>query len=322
MRFDSVGVIGLGFLGRGIAASLLAAGLRVIAVESQQQALVEARRYIENAIAEIVSHGGMLAQEAVPWTERYSASTSLADLKCCPFVIESVTEDLAVKRSLFDELEGMVAADVPIASNTSALPITLLQQARKYPSRFLGMHWTEPAYATRFLEIIRGDHTSDAAIDAAMELGRVTEKEPCIVNQDIPGFIANRLGYAMYREAANLLELGIADIETIDRVSCNAFGTWAAFCGPFRWIDITGGPELYAKAMTGVLPTLSAPSEVPSSFRERRERGERGTINGRGFYTYQEGDAERWQKLRHEHAWAIRSLQGHSHPLKNDNEAT
>jgi 3-hydroxybutyryl-CoA dehydrogenase len=322
MRFDSVGVIGLGFLGRGIAASLLSAGLRVIAVESQQQALVEARRYIETAISEIVSHGGMSAQEAVPWTERYSASASLADLKCCPFVIESVTEDLAVKRSLFDELEGMVAADVPIASNTSALPITLLQQARKHPSRFLGMHWAEPAYATRFLEIIRGDHTSDAAIDAAMELGRVTEKEPCIVNQDIPGFIANRLGYAMYREAANLLELGIADVGTIDRAFCNAFGTWAALCGPFRWIDITGGPELYAKAMTGVLPTLSTLSEVPSSFRERRERGERGTINGRGFYTYQDGDAERWQKLQHEHAWAIRRLQDHSHPLKKDNEAT
>ncbi len=318
MRFDSVGVIGLGFLGRGIAASLLAAGFRVVAIESRQQALEEARRYIESAISDIVSHDAMPAQEAGPWAERYSASSSLADVKGCSFVIESVTEDLAVKRSLFDELEGMVAADVPIASNTSALPITLLQQARKHPSRFLGMHWTEPAYATRFLEIIRGDHTSDAAIDAAMELGLLTEKEPCLVKQDIPGFIANRLGYAMYREAANLLELGIADVETIDRAFCNAFGTWAAFCGPFRWIDITGGPELYAKVMTGVLPTLSALSEVPASFRERRERGERGTINGHGFYTYQDGDAERWQKLRHEHAWAIRRLQDHSHPLKND----
>jgi 3-hydroxybutyryl-CoA dehydrogenase len=322
MKFDSVGIVGLGFLGRGIAASLLSVGLRVIAVEKQLQALVEARRYIETALSEIVSHGGMSAQDAAMWTERYSASGSLADLKGCSFVIESVTEDLAVKRSLFDELESIVAADVPIASNTSALPITLLQEGRKHPSRFLGMHWAEPAYATRFLEIIRGDHTSDTAINAAIELGRVAGKEPCIVQQDIPGFIANRLGYAMYREAANLLELGVADVETIDRAFCNAFGPWASLCGPFRWIDITGGPELYAKAMTGVLPTLSAGPEVPSSFLEKRERGERGAINGRGFYTYQDGDAERWQKLQHEHAWEIRRLQDHSHPLRKDNEAT
>jgi 3-hydroxybutyryl-CoA dehydrogenase len=321
MKFDFVGVVGLGFLGRGIAASLLSAGLRVIAVEKQQNAMVEARRYIETAISEIISHGGMSSPEPVPWAERYSASSSLADLKCCPFVIESVTEDLAIKRRVFDELETIVDADVPIASNTSALPITLLQQARKHPSRFLGMHWSEPAYATRFLEIIRGDHTSDTAIDAAVELGRIAEKEPCIVRQDIPGFIANRLGYAMYREAANLLELGIADVETIDRAFCNAFGPWAALCGPFRWIDITGGPELYAKAMTGVLPTLSGLPEVPSSFREKREQGERGTINGRGFYTYQDGDAERWRKVQHEHAWEIRRLQDQYHPLRNDNEA-
>jgi 3-hydroxybutyryl-CoA dehydrogenase len=322
MKFDSVGVIGLGLLGRGIAASLLAAGIRVIAVETRQQSLLEARRYIETAISEIVSHGGMSSQEAVSWAERYSASASLADLKGCPFVIESVTEDLAVKRIVFDQLETIVAADVPIASNTSALPITLLQEGRKHPSRFLGMHWAEPAYATRFLEIIRGDHTSDVAISVAMELGRATEKEPSIVKQDIPGFIANRLGYAMYREAANLLELRIADVETIDRAFRNAFGLWAALCGPFRWIDITGGPELYAKAMAAVLPTLSALPEVPPSFRERQARGERGTINGRGFYTYQDQDAERWQKLQHEHAWEVRRLQGRYYPLSNDNETS
>jgi 3-hydroxybutyryl-CoA dehydrogenase len=320
MKFDSVAIIGLGLLGRGIAASFLSAGFRVIAVETHEAALIEAGRYIVNAISEIAAHGGMSSEEAFSWTERYSASNSLTDVKNCPFIIESVTEDLAVKCSLFDQLETIVAEDVPIASNTSALPITVLQTGRRHPSRFLGMHWTGPAYATRFLEIIRGEHTSDTVTDAATELGRATGKEPCIVKQDIPGFIANRLGYAMYREAANLLELGVADVETIDRVFRNAFGPWAPFCGPFRWIDITGGPALYAKAMTGVLPTLSASSDVPPSFRERQERGERGTINGRGFYSYEEGDAERWQKVQQERAWEILRLQDRFVPLTNDRE--
>jgi 3-hydroxybutyryl-CoA dehydrogenase len=318
MKFDLVGVVGLGLMGRGITASFLGAGLRVMAFDTRQQALTETGVYIETAMAEMAGHSEV--QYAVPWTDRYRTAGSLAELEHCAFVIESVTEDLAIKRALFDKLETIVAADVPIASNTSALPITLLQQGRKHPSRFLGMHWAEPAYATRFLEIIRGDQTSEAVIDAAVELGRATEKEPCVVNQDIPGFIANRLGYAMYREAANLLELGIGDVETIDCAFRNGFGLWATLCGPFRWIDITGGPELYAKVMAGILPTLSSVAEVPATFGDRRERGERGVINGRGFYEYHEGDSARWQKLLHEHAWEVRRLQEQYYPIANDPE--
>jgi 3-hydroxybutyryl-CoA dehydrogenase len=303
MKFDCVGVVGLGLMGRGITASFLGAGLRVIAVDTRPESLTEARVYIESAIAEMVKHGA--SQPADPWPDRYRVAHSLADLEQCAFVVESITEDLAIKRALFDQLETVVGADVPIASNTSALPITLLQQGRKHPSRFLGMHWAEPAYATRFLEIIRGDLTSDTVIHAAMELGRATEKEPCLVNQDIQGFIANRLGYAMYREAANLLELGIGDVETIDCAFRNAFGLWATLCGPFRWIDITGGPELYAKVMAGILPTLSSVAEVPRSFRDRQEN----------FYAHEDGDAARWQSLLHEHAWEVRRLQEQYYPL-------
>jgi 3-hydroxybutyryl-CoA dehydrogenase len=313
MNHGLVGVVGLGLMGRGITASFLGAGLRVIAVDTRQESLAEAHAYIESAIGEMVRHGA--SQQTVPWADRYCVAGSLAELEPCAFVIESVTEDLAIKRALFEELEAIVAPGVPIASNTSALPITLLQQGRKHPSRFLGMHWAEPAYATRFLEVIRGDQTSDGVIDAAVELGRATEKEPCVVNQDIQGFIANRLGYAMYREAANLLELGIGDVETIDRAFRNVFGLWANLCGPFRWIDITGGPELYAKVMAGILPTLSSVMEVPPSFRERQEQGERGALNGRGFYTYEDGDAARWQSLLHEHAWKVRLMQQEYYPL-------
>ena len=319
MKFDPVGVIGLGLLGRGITASLLGAGFEVIAVETRPQAVQEAHAYIAEAVSELIGHGGSPSQKALSWTERYRFSNSLADLKPCAFVIESVSEDLAVKLQVFDDLEDIVGADIPIASNTSALPITSLQAGRKHPSRFLGMHFAEPAYATRFLEIIRGEQSSDACIGLATELGSATGKEPCVVNQDIPGFIVNRLGYAMYREAANLLELGIGDVETIDCASRNALGLWATLCGPFRWIDITGGPALYAKAMAGVLPTLNNRPEVPNIFREKREIVERGA-GQTGFYSYEEGEIERWRKLLHEHAWEVRRLQTRYYPLTDDDE--
>ena len=315
MKLDSVGVIGLGFLGRGIATSLLAAGLNVVVFDTRQEAYDEARTYIEEAFLEMARHDGSSSKAAESWQERYNASPSIDALKSCAFVIESILEDLGAKHRVFDEIETIVGENVPIASNTSALPITVLQRGRRFPSRFLGMHWAEPAYATRFLEIIRGEQTSEEALDATMALARRIGKDPCIVDQDIPGFIANRLAYAMYREAAYLLELGAGDVPTIDRAFRNACGLWATLCGPFRWIDITGGPALYAKAMTGVLPTLSNSGELPAIFAEKQSRGERGALDGRGFYSYEAGEAERWQKLLHEHAWEVRRLQQRYYPL-------
>jgi 3-hydroxybutyryl-CoA dehydrogenase len=136
-----------------------------------------------------------------------------------------------------------------------------------------------------------------------------------LLQQDIPGFIANRLGYAMYREAIHMLESGIADAETIDRAFRNACGLWATLCGPFRWIDITGGPALYAKAMGRVMPTLSATGELPKTLQTMLAENRRGVINGKGFYDYEPEDASRWQALLHEHAWEVWRLQQRYSPL-------
>ena len=316
MSIDPVGVVGLGLLGRGIAASLVGAGVHVIAFDISEPARQDAFSFIENAIQEMVSHGVLAPEAAATWPGLLTICDSISLLKPSAFVIESVNEDLSVKRQVFEELEAIVGQDTPIASNTSALPITLLQQGRTHPSRFLGMHWSQPCYATRFLEIIRGEHTSDTSLQLAVGLGRRVGKEPSMVNRDIPGFIINRLSYAMYREAAHLVELGVGDVETIDQAFRNAVGLWASFCGPFRWIDITGGPGLYGKAMAGVLPDLAGSSEVPALFTALE--GARGALDGRGFYTYEPGDAGRWQKLFHEHAWELKRLQERLHPPAED----
>ena len=171
------------------------------------------------------------------------------------------------------------------------------------------MHWAEPAYATRFLELIASEQTSAKVLQAALDLARRNGKDPSVLKKDLPGFIVNRLGYAMYREALSLLEEGIADAETIDRSFRNACGLWASLCGPFRWIDITGGPASYARAMSGVLPGLNNSSEVPPTLAKMRDEDYRGTLDGRGFYSYQPGDAQRWNDILHRQAWAILRLQ-------------
>ena len=316
MNHRTVGVAGLGLLGRGIAACLLGHGFRVIAFTRQESTHAEARGYIGRAIGDLVQRAGFPPALREEWPARYVPVRAFEPLAECEFLIESVLEDVAVKQEIYDRLESVLPPEVPIASNTSALPISRLQQGRRHPERFLGMHWAEPAHATRFMELVRGQQTSDAAFRAAAALARSIGKEPSLVLKDVPAFIVNRLGYAMYREAFHLLEMGVADVETIDRSCRNALGLWATMCGPFRWMDLTGGPALYAKAIAGVLPTLSNATELPKLMTDLVESDARGMANGRGFYEYSEEEARRWEELFREHAWTVRKLLDQYFPLE------
>ena len=155
--------MGLGFLGRGIAACLLAHGLRVVAIDRSAESRREAEAYIDRAMHELVEHCGFPADLPQKWRDRIKFVDDWQPFRDVDFVIESVIEDIEIKNQVFDELEHVVSHQVPIASNTSSLSVTLLAERRKYPERFLGMHWAEPAYATRFIELIRGEKTSDAS---------------------------------------------------------------------------------------------------------------------------------------------------------------
>ncbi len=315
MSIETVGVAGLGLLGRGIAACFLSRGFRVIAFTRSESTHAEARRYIAQAIDELIEHAGFPPALAGEWDDRYRAVDSCKTMGDCDLVIESVVEDATAKREIFDQIEAVVAPGVPIASNTSALPISRLQADRRHPERFLGMHWAEPAHINRFLELIRGEQTADEPFDAVAEMARRIGKEPSLVQKDVPGFVVNRIGYAMYREAMNILESGIADAETIDRSVRNALGLWATMCGPLRWIDLTGGPALYAKAMEGVLPSLSNTTELPDTLKKLRDADARGIANGRGFYEYTEEEAAAWEELLLKHSWNVRKLVDEYFPI-------
>ncbi len=306
---QTVGLAGLGFLGRGIAACLLAHGYRVVAWTTGRDTHEQARDYIAMALREMEAHQVVSQEIATTWETRYLRASEFDAFAECSFVIESVTEDLGIKQSVFDRIEAAVGPAVPIASNTSALPISLLQRTRKNPERFLGMHWAEPAYATRFLELIRGEQTGDEAMHQAISLAEAVDKDPAVVQRDVPGFIANRLGYAMYREAIHLLESGVADVETIDRAFRNACGLWATFCGPFRWMDITGGPALYAKVMQTILPDLASSPELSQTMQQKLAAGELGVQDGQGFYKYDSSAEALWAGKLHAHAWTVWDLQ-------------
>lgn len=313
---ERVAVVGLGLLGRGIAARFLASGFTVIALDPSEAQRIAARERIAQMMGELIDAGGLSEILRAEWPARYTATDDYAELNGCTFVVESVTEDLAVKEQALDAIEAAVAPETVIASNTSAIPISRLQQGRRHPSRFIGMHWAEPAHATRFMELVRGDQTSDAASAAAARMAERLGKEPSLCQKDVPAFIVNRIAYAMYREALHLVETGVADVETIDRAVRNTLGLWATICGPFRWIDLTGGPELYAHAMERVLPTLSKDDAVSPTMQALAESGARGIANGRGFYPYTPEEAQRWEELYRRHAWRVSQMLDEYFPLQ------
>jgi 3-hydroxybutyryl-CoA dehydrogenase len=312
---QTIGVAGLGFLGRGIAACLLSSGFRVIGYTLGDEVRAEARKHITSAIDDLVTRGGLPASLREDWPTRYIEARSVAELAPCDFVIESIFEDLDAKVKLFDEIEAVVGPAVPIASNTSALPISALQRGRKHPERFIGTHWAEPCHLTRFLEVVRGDQTNDATAAAAMEMAKRAGKDPALVNKDVEGFIVNRMGYAIYREAFWLLENGVADVETIDRAFRNAICVFANIAGPFRWMDLSGIPA-YAAVMKRLWPQLSTATEVPETMRRVVESGAKGISNGRGFYQYTPEEAERWERVLIENVWRVRDLQRELEQMK------
>jgi 3-hydroxybutyryl-CoA dehydrogenase len=312
-----IGVVGLGLLGRGITACLLERGFDVVAVVPTPAEHAAALPVIEQMLGELVRHGAAPQELLVQWRSRLVQVTQWEPLAACSFVIESVNEDLALKQSVFEEIERVIGEEVVIASNTSAIPISVLQQGRQHPQRFVGMHWAEPAHATRFLELIRGEATSDATMLRAEELGRRLGKDPTICQQDVPGFIVNRIAYAMYREALHLVETGVADVETIDRSLRNTLGLWAASCGPFRWIDLTGGPALYGRAMQHVASGLRSDTTLPEPLAELLRQDARGISNGHGFYEYTPEEAHTWEDRQRRHAWQIKDWLDAEFPIQH-----
>jgi len=315
---ESIGVVGLGLLGRGITACFLAHGFHVVAVDRNRVQRAKAGRPIGRMIDELVEIRGFPTRLTKEWTARYMPTGDFAHLRGCQFLVESVTEDPAAKEEALGLIEEVVAMTAIIASNTSAIPISQMQRRRRHPGRFIGMHWAEPAHVTRFMELIRGKQTSNATYKAAAAMGRRLGKDPYLCRKDVPGFIVNRIAYALYREALHLLDSGVADAESIDRGMRNALGLWATVCGPLRWIDLTGGPEGYAKAMKQVLPTLSKADNISPVMQKLVDSGARGIRNGRGFFNYTPKEAHRWEDLYHRHALRVTAMHDEYFPLHKE----
>jgi 3-hydroxybutyryl-CoA dehydrogenase len=302
----TVGVVGLGLMGCSITTCLLMAGHEVIAVAPLAIDLEHAedriREHLANSEKEgLVKNGPGHYLKKLRLTEDYRL------LKPCGLVIECTLENLEIKKSVYQKIESNIKADAILTSNTSAIPISILQLQTAHPERFLGLHWAEPSHTTRFLEIICGELSDVKMGEYLYKIAHAWGKEPTLVRKDIRGFISNRLMYAMYREAFHLVENGYASIEDVDRACRNNAGYWMTLVGVFRWMDLTG-VAAYHTVLKDLFPTLSNATGVPKLIDDIVKAGGKGVTNARGFYDYTEEEARLWEQTFKEFSYDIRKL--------------
>jgi 3-hydroxybutyryl-CoA dehydrogenase len=305
-ELNEIGVVGLGLMGCSIITALLIAGNKVVAVAPLPSDMDNAANKILHYVEEAYEHEFSIYTSNENFT-RLTLTQNYADLKNCTLVMECVTENIDIKKQVYAKIENEISASAILTTNTSAIPITVLKDFVKHPNRFLGMHWAEPAFTTRFLEIVCSPASDIKIAEHVYKMAAGWGKEPTLVRKDIRGFITNRIMYAMYREAFYLVENGYATIEDVDRTCRNDGGHWMPFCGLFRYMDITG-LQAYYNVMKDLFPTLNNQTAVPKLIADIAESGGNGIINGNGFYKYTKEEAAAWEKAYEEFAFDISRL--------------
>ena len=301
-----IATIGLGLMGSSIATCLLAAGHKVTSLVLDVEKGRQAQTKILNFLKQLKDEQ-MLDEDPSVVIGRMEVTDDINKLAGFEIIIESIHESVEDKQRLFLRLEAVVSPTTIIGTNTSAIPVTILQQGLKHPERLLGIHWGEPAHVTRFMEVICGNSSSVEYANKIMVLAESWGKEPSLVRKDIRGFITNRLMYALMREAFFLVKINYATYEDIDRACRNDMGSWMTLAGPFRYMDLTGIPA-YLTVMTGLFPELDNSTSAPDFMKEIVAAGAKGTSNAHGFYNYTNETAEKWEETFVDFTYDIRDL--------------
>ncbi|WP_341836592.1 3-hydroxyacyl-CoA dehydrogenase family protein [Chitinophaga pollutisoli] len=288
-----VGVVGLGLMGSSIVASLLMSGHYVVGIAPLPEDMEAGPRRIREQLVQCAA-AGLLVEPVDACLSRLTVTDRYSALRDCRLLQECVVEKVDIKKQVYRKIAAVAALDAVITSNTSAIPISTLQQLVPAPERFLGLHWAEPAYATRFLEITCGDQTAPEHADWLFRLAHGWGKEPTLLRKDIRGFITNRLMYAVYREMLHLVEKGLVTAEDADKAFRYDAGSWMTLMGIFRRMDYTGLEDA-AAIFKSWFPRLSNHTGVPLIMRRMVREQARGIHDGNGFYAYTPQDARRWE---------------------------
>ncbi len=282
MEIRTIGVVGGGQMGSGIAQVSLMSGFNVVLNDVSDDILGKSRAVIGKGLDILVRKEKITAGDRTRMAENLRTTRNLSDFSSCDFVVEAATEREELKLSLFRELDASVPAGNILATNTSSLSITRIASVTARPDKVIGMHFMNPVPMMKLIEVVRGVRTSTETFDRTMELARTLGKEPVPAN-DFPGFVANRILLPMINEAVYALMEGVGkaeDIDAIMRMGANHP------MGPLALADLIG-LDTCLEILKVLQEELGDPKYRPCPLlRKTVEAGHLGKKTGRGFYVY------------------------------------
>jgi 3-hydroxybutyryl-CoA dehydrogenase len=287
---STVAVIGNGIIGHGVAQIFAMAGREVRLIGRAEPSLSAALRKIEANLKEFAAHGLIEASTTREILERIEPTTDLNRAAGCDLIIEAVTENLDLKRDIFARLDRLCPPPAVLASS-SGQPASALANRVEHRERLLAAHFWYPPQLIPLVEVCGGPETSAAVIAWTCQVLRDAGKEPAIIDREVPGFIGNRLQFAMLREAWSLWARGIASAEAIDAVVRTSFGRRVGITGPLESADMGGLYTMYHFGKS-LIPDLETAPEPPAKLAELVKSGANGLANGRGVYDWSKRDGK------------------------------
>ena len=281
---DTIGVIGAGTMGHGIAQVAAAAGYKVLLRDVDRDTLAHGIRAIERNLDKGMQLSKLTEADRENTLQNIHGTTHLETLSSSDLIIEAVPERLELKQTILREIETLSSRQFIFASNTSSLSITDIATASSHPEKVVGMHFFNPVHLMRLLEIVVGKLTSAQTVETVVEVCRRLRKEPIIV-KDVPGFASSRLGVAIGLEAMRMVEQGVASAQDIDKAMELGYNHPV---GPLKLTDIVGLDVRLniAEYLHGALD-----SEVfrpPQLLRRMVSEGKLGKKSGEGFYNWRD----------------------------------
>lgn len=282
---NALAVLGAGLMGIGIACHFARQGYAVRLYDTDPQRIADIPALAGAVLTELEETGQCATADRQPVLSRLTGTTRLEDLADASLLIEAIPERLALKHALYGQLEQIIAADAVIASNTSGLPPDQLAEGMRHPARLVIAHFWHPPHFIPLVEVVPGTGTREGLAATLSEFLNATGLEAVVLNRAAPGFVGNRLQFALLREALHIVQSGIASPEVVDRVMRASLGRRYAMVGPLEAADMTG-LNTVQDICQHLLPELATGSDMMALVADKVAAGQTGARSGQGFYTW------------------------------------